>query len=52
VESKPANPFNEDAACDECGNFGAREIGDRKLCDECVTLAGSACAGSLGDDAD
>jgi len=43
-------PANEDVACDECGNFGALEIGDRKLCAECVTLAGSSCAGSLTED--
>jgi len=41
---------NEDAACDECGSFGALEIGDHRLCAECVTLAGSACAGSPSDD--
>ena len=28
MESKPANPLNEDAACEECGNFGALEMGD------------------------
>ena len=50
MEFKPADPVNEDAACDECGNFGALEIGDHILCAECVTLAGSACAGSPSDD--
>lgn len=50
VESKPANLADEAAACDECGSFGALEIGARKLCAECVTLAGSACAGSPSDD--
>jgi hypothetical protein len=50
VESKPTNPLNADAACDECGNFGALEIGDRKLCLECVALAGSSCAGSAADE--
>ena len=52
VESKPANSVSEDVACDECGSFGALEIGDLKLCAECVTLAGSACAGSASDDGD
>ncbi|MDD5139200.1 MAG: hypothetical protein PHY43_02940 [Verrucomicrobiales bacterium] len=40
----------EKSQCDECGNFGALEIGDRRLCTDCVTLAGSACAGSTADD--
>ena len=39
----------ENTACDECGNFGAQEIGDHKLCADCVVLAGSACAGSPDD---
>jgi len=51
MESQPANPVNEDTVCDKCGTFGALEIADRKLCAECVTLAGSACAGSSSDDA-
>jgi len=50
MESKPASPVNEDAVCEGCGSFGALEIGTRKLCAECVTLAGSACAGSAKDD--
>ena len=49
METKPANPVNEDAPCDECGSFGALEIGEHKLCAECVALAGSACAGSASD---
>jgi len=52
MESKLANPVNADATCDECGNFGTLEIGDHKLCAECVTLAGSSCAGSAEKDAD
>jgi hypothetical protein len=40
----------ENAACDECGSFGALEIGGRKLCADCVTLAGSSCGGSRTDD--
>jgi len=48
--SRPA--ANEDAACEECGNFGALEIGERKLCADCVSLAGSSCAGSAEKDAD
>jgi hypothetical protein len=50
VESKPADCANENTACDKCGNFGALEIAGRKLCADCVTLAGSACAGSASDD--
>jgi hypothetical protein len=41
---------DENVVCDECGNFGASEIGERKLCADCVTLAGSACAGSTTDE--
>jgi len=52
VETKPSSFVKEAAACDECGSFGALEIGDHKLCAECVTLAGSACAGSPDDDND
>jgi hypothetical protein len=42
---------DENTVCDECGNFGALEIGGRKLCADCVILAGSSCAGSAADDA-
>jgi hypothetical protein len=45
VEAKSTNCVHDDVACEECGNFGAQEIGDRKLCADCVTLAGSSCAG-------
>jgi hypothetical protein len=40
----------ENVTCDECGNFGALEIGERKLCADCVTLAGSGCAGSPAEE--
>jgi hypothetical protein len=36
---------NKAATCELCGSFDALEIGDRKLCAECVMLAGSSCAG-------
>jgi hypothetical protein len=39
----------ENPPCDECGSFGAVEIGDHRLCPDCVVLAGSACAGSADD---
>ena len=39
-----------EAACDQCGCFGALEIGDHWLGSDCVTLAGSACAGSVADE--
>jgi hypothetical protein len=45
VEAKSTNCANDDVACEECGNFGAQEIGDLKLCADCLTLAGSSCAG-------
>lgn len=40
----------DDAVCEECGSYGALETGDRKLCPNCITLAGSACAGSEDND--
>lgn len=42
---------DEAAVCDVCGRYGAQEIGDRSLCADCVTLAGSACAGSAETEA-
>ena len=50
VESEPTDPVDAGAVCEKCGNFGALEIGERKLCADCVTLASSSCAGSADED--
>jgi len=34
----------QDKCCEKCGRFDAVEIGDTLLCEECITLAGCACA--------
>ncbi len=36
-------PFEEAAVCDECGRFGAFDMGERKLCRDCYQGAGSCC---------
>ena len=41
---------DENAVCEECGNHDALEIGEHRLCADCVILAGSACAGSTSED--
>ncbi|HAO80042.1 MAG TPA: hypothetical protein DCQ92_13930 [Verrucomicrobia subdivision 3 bacterium] len=35
--------LDENVACDVCGRFGAYQLGDRKLCQECYTGCGSCC---------
>ena len=35
----------ENDPCDECGQFGALEIAGRRLCPDCVAVAGCGCAG-------
>jgi len=32
-----------EAACDECGAFGAYALGDRRLCLDCYAGKGSCC---------
>ena len=44
----PADPnkspsLDENAACEECGQFGAVELGGRKLCMDCYQKGGSCC---------
>jgi hypothetical protein len=31
------------ARCEECGAYGAQEVGDRHLCPECRIVQGSCC---------
>jgi hypothetical protein len=49
VSANPEKVADEKVKCDGCGNFDAQEIADRFLCADCVTLAGSSCAGG-GDE--
>ncbi|HPY29212.1 MAG TPA: hypothetical protein PLT00_00710 [Verrucomicrobiota bacterium] len=35
--------MDENAACEECGQFGAVELGGRKLCMDCYQKGGSCC---------
>jgi hypothetical protein len=39
----------KESICENCGNFDAQKIADKILCAECVTLAGSSCAGGNDD---
>lgn len=34
----------QDKCCEKCGKYGAVEIGDKFLCEDCITEAGCACA--------
>ena len=46
-EEKPAAPStknaDDDVACEECGKFGAYQIGDHFLCMDCYQGKGSCC---------
>jgi hypothetical protein len=35
--------FDENVACEVCGKFGAYQLGDRKLCQDCYEGCGSCC---------
>ena len=35
--------FMPDAACDNCGHFGAYDLGDQHLCSDCYMECGSCC---------
>jgi hypothetical protein len=41
---------NEGARCDTCGAFGAFDLGDRKLCEDCYRACGSCCPEFGGHD--
>lgn len=43
-------PFDENAACSTCGQFGAYVLDGEKLCAECYVKRGSCCAESGADD--
>lgn len=35
--------LDESARCDECGRFGAFDLGERSFCEECYQSRGSCC---------
>jgi hypothetical protein len=39
-----------DARCDRCAAFGAFDLGDRKLCEDCYRACGSCCPEFGADD--
>jgi hypothetical protein len=41
---------DDEARCDRCARFGAIEVGDRRLCEECYACAGSCCPEFGADD--
>ena len=45
MKESSAGAAVESDQCDECGQFGALEIAGRRLCPECVAVAGCGCAG-------
>jgi len=42
--------MDENARCDRCGGFGAFDLGDRCLCEECCHASGSCCLEFGADD--
>jgi len=48
MKSKPAT-LTESDACERCGSIDVLEIAGKFLCGDCVSLAGSSCAGSADD---
>jgi hypothetical protein len=46
---RPLKP-DPDARCDRCGTFGAMDVGDRRLCEECCSGFGSCCLEFGADD--
>ena len=39
-----------EARCDRCSMFGAFDLGDRRLCEDCYRLCGSCCPEFGADD--
>ena len=39
-----------DLRCSECGSFGAFDLGDRPLCEDCYRTRGSCCMEFGADD--
>jgi hypothetical protein len=42
MNSIPPRP-DPDMTCEACGQFGAVHMGDRWLCADCISAAGSCC---------
>jgi len=43
-ETKQSAKTENERTCEKCGRYNAIEMGDQFLCEECITLAGCACA--------
>lgn len=43
VEKRAPLKLVEDLRCDECGSFGAFDLPDRHLCEDCYRTCGSCC---------
>lgn len=41
---------DDDARCERCGGLSPFDLGDRRLCEECVRLSGSCCLEFGADD--
>ena len=42
-ETDAQSAFDSSASCDACGRIGAYQVGERNLCPDCYTEAGSCC---------
>jgi len=42
--------FKPETACDNCGRFGAFDLGDQHLCSDCYIECGSCCMEFGGND--
>ena len=42
--------LDDDAQCNDCGRFGAFDLGDRHLCEDCYRGCGSCCPEFGGHD--
>jgi hypothetical protein len=49
-ESKNGLRYDEAAACERCGKFGAFDVGERWLCATCYEESGSCCPEFGADD--
>ena len=43
IDPRSAFPKDDSATCDRCGRFGALEVNDLHLCEDCFALSGSCC---------
>jgi hypothetical protein len=40
--------INDEATCEECGRYGAFEMGGRRLCESCYQISGTCGSGDQG----